>query len=123
MKLLKSKDGKLNQAVINTAILVIVLLVVLFQIYAAVIPEAQAAGNSLNDSNQCASAGCATRANSTIPFACVTNVQANLTDAVACPNPNSIPLSGLFSGTGIVFIIIMAALFILVIRGFMKAGK
>ena len=86
MKLIRSKEGRLGTNILNTAILAIVLLVVLFQLYAALIPEAQSAGNALNASG--------------------------------------VPLGNLFVGTGIVFIIIMAALLILVVTQFMpKSGR
>ncbi len=120
MKLLKSKTGKLNQAVINTAILVIVLLVVLFQIYAAVIPEAQAAGNLMNDSNRCVDVGCFYNVSEITGAVCLVNSTETVSGAL-CGGADSIPLASLFSGTGIVFIIIMAALFILVIKSFMKS--
>jgi hypothetical protein len=44
------KKGKLSVGVLNTAILAIVLLTVLFQLYANLVPEAQTAGNTLNTS-------------------------------------------------------------------------
>lgn len=79
-------NGKkgLSTATINTAILSIVLLVVLFKLYASLVPEAQAAGNQLNASGA--------------------------------------PLGSLFSGSGIVFIIIMLALLLVVIRSFLTEG-
>ena len=83
MKLFKNKKG-LNESILNTAITAIVLLVVLFKLYAALVPTAQAAGNDLNKSG--------------------------------------VPLGSLFTGNGIVFIIIMAALIIVVVRSFLK-GK
>ena len=46
--LMKSNKGKLGTSMLNTAILAIVLLVVLFQLYAELIPEAQSAGDDLN---------------------------------------------------------------------------
>jgi len=79
------KKGKLNTGVLNTAILAIILLVVLFQIYAELIPEAQTAGDALN----------ATGA----------------------------PLGSLFVASGVVFVIIMAALLILVVKSFMPGTK
>ncbi len=86
-KLLKSKAGKLSTSTLNTAILAIILLVVLFQVYAELVPEAQTAGDTLCNSG--------------------------------------VPLGGLFNGTGVVFVIIMAALLILVVVSFMpsKGGK
>lgn len=50
MKLKTSKAGKLNSGMLNTAILGIVLLVVLFKLYAELVPEAQTAGDELNES-------------------------------------------------------------------------
>lgn len=80
-----NKTGKLSTGTLNTAILAIVLLVVLFQLYATLVPTAQAAGDTLN-----------------------------LT---------GVPLGSLFSGNGVVFIIIMAALVILVVKTFMPSGN
>ncbi len=85
MELKKSKKGVLAPGILNQAILGLVLLVVLFQLYAQLVPEAQAAGNSLNASG--------------------------------------VPLGSLFVGSGIVFVIIMAALVILVVRSFLPGGK
>lgn len=85
MKLQKSKLGQLQTGILQTAILALVLLVVLFQLYAELVPEAQAAGNTLNASG--------------------------------------VPLGGLFVGGGVVFVIIMAALIILVVRSFLSGVK
>lgn len=85
MKLLKSIKGGLNPGILNTAILGLVLLVVLFQLYAELLPEAQTAGDDLN------AAG--------------------------------VPLGNLFVGSGVVFVIIMAALIILVVKAFLPGGK
>ena len=85
MKIIKSKKGVLGPGILNNAILALVLLVVLFQLYAQLVPEAQAAGNTLNASG--------------------------------------VPLGGLFVGSGVVFVIIMAALVILVVRSFLPGVK
>lgn len=79
------KKGKLSTSVLNTAILAIVLITVLFQLYATLVPEAQTAGDDLNASG--------------------------------------VPLGTFFASTGVVFIIIMAALIILVVKAFMPSGK
>ena len=50
MKLLKSRKGGLSPGILNTAILGIILLVVLFQLYAELIPTAQDAGDALCNS-------------------------------------------------------------------------
>ena len=84
-KLIRSNKGALATNVLNTAVLAIVLLVVLFQLYSQLIPTAQTAGDALCNSGA--------------------------------------PLGGLFAGTGVVFVIIMAALIILVVKAFMPGGK
>lgn len=76
--------GKLTTGVLNTAIIGIVLLVVIFKLYAVLMPEAQAAGDELNDSG--------------------------------------VPLGGLFTADGVVFIILMAGLVILIVKSAMS-GK
>jgi len=80
-----NKAGALGTSTLNTAILAIILLVVLFQIYANLVPTAQTAGNTLNASG--------------------------------------VPLGSLFVSTGVVFVIIMAALLIVVVKSFMPSGK
>ena len=85
MEFKKSKKGVLAPGILNQAILGLVLLVVLFQLYAQLVPEAQAAVDSLNASG--------------------------------------VPLGSLFVSSGIVFVIIMAALVILVVRSFLPGGK
>lgn len=79
-----NKKGNLQTGVLQNAILGLVLLVVLFQLYANLVPEAQSAGDQLNASG--------------------------------------VPLGALFSGQGIVFVIIMASLIILVVKSFLP-GK
>lgn len=81
----KNKKGALNTGIISTAILGIILLVVLFQLYASLVPTAQTAGNTLNSSG--------------------------------------VPLGSLFAGNGLVFIIIMSALIIVVVKAFIPKGK
>ena len=79
------KKGGLQSGILNTAILSIVLLVVLFELYAELMPEAMDAGDTLNESG--------------------------------------VPLGTLFVSGGIVFLIIMAALIILVVKSFMPGSK
>ena len=116
MKLLKRKQGKISTAMINTAILSIVLLVVLFQLYASLVPTAQIAGDGLGDEALCGDVSCFY--NSSRDTACTAN---NVTtgDTTACTTVNSVPLGSLFAGTGVIFIIIMAALVIIVTKSFM----
>ena len=75
------KKAKMQTGILQTAIMGLVLLVVLFQLYADLVPEAQSAGDTLNASG--------------------------------------VPLGSLFVSSGIVFVIIMAALVILVVKSFL----
>lgn len=83
MQLIKSRKAEagLGAGTIRTAIIAIVMLVVLFKLYASLVPEAQSAGDELNASG--------------------------------------VPLGSLFSGNGVVFIIIMVALIIVIISAFL----
>jgi len=85
MEMEKSRKGALGTGMLGQAILGIVLLVVLFQLYAELVPEAQTAGDALNASG--------------------------------------VPLGSLFTSSGIVFVIIMAALLIVVVMSFLPKGK
>lgn len=114
----KQGKGKLNTGMISTAILAIVLVVVLFQFYATTIPTAQAAGELMNDSNRCAAAGCSwNTTNLNCSFSATVHTVCNRTGSP------TVPLGGLFTGTGIVFLIVMSALAILVVRSFLKGKK
>ena len=79
------KKGRLAPGLLQTAILALVLLVVLFELYAELVPTAQTAGNTLNASG--------------------------------------VPMGSLFASSGVVFIIIMAALIVLVVKSFLPGGK
>lgn len=112
---------KLKNAMIS-AIILIVLLTVAFFIWGSIVPEAQIGGNALNDTNLCQAEGCFYNT-SGLPSPgdpdggsafCETGVATNLSCATFA---GSIPLSGLFSGDGVVFVIIMAALFLAVLAG------
>lgn len=82
---MQNKKGALSIGVLNSAILGIVLVTVLFLLYAQLVPEAQTAGDTLN--------------------------------------ATGVPLGDLFTSTGVVFIIIMAALIILVVKAFLPGKK
>ena len=115
-----NKKGKFGTNTLNTVVLAIVILVVLFASYAAIVPEAQTAGDSMNDSIRCVDVGCAYTA--ATPGATASCINGTGTGNITCQaQAKSIPLSGLFSGTGVVFVIVMAALLILVVKGFMSS--
>ena len=115
------RKGKLTVQSMTTAMIAIVLVVVVFLVYAGVMPEATAAGDSMNNSATCADVGC--WYNSTSDY-CQYNSTHSDNESFACSRPTAIiPLSSLFGGTGLVFVLVMAALFILVIRSFLKGKK
>lgn len=122
MKLLKSKTAKINASVIEKAIMSLIVLVVLFVAYGTIMPTAQSAGNSMNQSNQCTAAGCTW--NSSITLSC-RNATGNESATSTCASgQHVVPLSGLFSGTGVVFLIVMIALILLVVKSYLpKKGK
>ena len=119
MRLLKSKKGKITTSVLNTAILTIILLVVLFQVYASLVPTAQAAGDSMNASNNCVAQGCYWNSTGVSGAEC----QVADSDLTGCAVTTTIPLNTLFAGTGFIFVIIMAALIVLVVKSFLQKGK
>lgn len=89
MKLFKDNKKGLGTDILTKSILAIILLTVLFLVYAELVPEAQTAGNTLN--------------------------------------ATGVPLGSLFTGDGVVFVIIMAALLLVVVGAFLiglkKSGK
>lgn len=111
---------KLSEKVATGAVLVIVLLVVLFQVYAEIVPEAQDAGAGMNDTVTCEAAGGVYCTNLSSPYcydACT-----NQTNATAVTY-NSIPLNGLVNSTGVVFILVMAFLVVLVVTSLLRKTK
>lgn len=125
LNLLKSKAGTISPVVINTAIIALIVIVVLFLIYATVLPEAQTAGDSMNASNRCADVGCSFNASGS-PNATINDdlcLSGSANSNITCGSTKSfaaLPLSGLFSGTGVVFVIVMAALIILIVKAYLK---
>ncbi len=122
-KIFRSKDGKFDDSTINFAIVGLILLVILLAIYAVLVPEAQTAGNALNVSNQCQAQSCSYNVSGNISSFKNANCWATEGDmGVVCAGgeDRTIPLSGLFSGTGVVFVLVMAALIILIVRAYIK---
>jgi len=119
MKLGK-KAKKITAAGVQSAILVIVIIVVLFSVYAAMVPEAQTAGDALNDSNRCGDVGCYWNTSGASGDEC----QVNSTSISTCTaSGESLPLGNIFGSTGVVFVVLMAMLLIVVIVGLLKASK
>ena len=118
-KLSQSQKANLNPKIVGVVVVLLVLLTVILLIYSVLVPEAQTAGDSLNASNQCNDNGCFFNASS------APNCQANQTNtSIACTlgGASPIPLASLFSSTGVIFVIIMAALLIVLLLAFLPKG-
>lgn len=112
-----------KSGILNTAILAIILIVVLFQSYAEIMPEAQDSGDTLGDEYQCETAASTTCFyNASRAIACTENNE-TAGDTTVCTSYEAIPLGGVFSGTGVIFVVVMAALLILVVKAFLHGGK
>lgn len=110
--------SKVNSA-IQAGMIALVVLVVIFETYAVVVPEAQSASSAMNDSQRCTDAGgyyCTTGGN-------CTNNATNACGFATLVSYQSIPLNGLVNGTGAVYVIVMAGLLVVVFRSFLKKGK
>lgn len=112
--------NKLNSAIM-VGVAALITLVVVFNVYSELVPEAQEAADSMNVSQRCAAVGCTYNETDNLQTTsdCRNNISA---EAVDCGSIYEIPLSGLLSGSGMIFIIIMAALLIIIVRSFIK-GK
>ena len=105
--------------IVNVAILTIVVIVVIFTAYAEIVPEAQEASGNMTDQGVCEAAGCLyNTSNTAVPHNC----QVNSSDTGECTlddESDYFPLQGLFAADGILFLVIMAGLVVLVVRGVM----
>ncbi len=98
----KAQIGKRINAVVG----IIITVVVLFLVFAAIVPEAQTGGDRFI-SDACEDASCSFDTSTRI---CEINSSSE-GEGIVCPNAvNSPPLSGLFSGTGVVIILLMVTL-------------
>lgn len=110
--------AKLSTQMVTTALLAIILTVVLFQAYAEIVPIAQDGGDELGDAARCDADG--GYWNLTLSD-CRNNESSQSVSTQY--DYTSVPLSGIFSGNGIVFLIIMAALVFVVIKNFTRDMK
>lgn len=102
--------GKLSPTIINTAIFGIVAIVVLFSVFATLMPEAQSAAAALNDSTRCTDAG-------GYYAAATGNCQVNATNTTAVAY-TATPLSSIFGVNGVIFLVIMASLIVVVVKSY-----
>lgn len=100
-------------------ILTLIIIVILFKAYAAIIPEAQTAGDSISDSEICSDGGGYYNLSGPIDgITCYNETPHNVNSSAV--DVNYIPLSGIFSSTGVIFALIMAGLVMLIIYGVFK---
>ncbi len=110
-ELYKDKKAQIGRRITSVAI-VVISIIVLFQIFSELVPEAQAGGDRFV-SDACGDAGCSFDTSTRI---CEINSSSE-GEGIVCPNAvNSPPLSTLFSGTGIVIILVMVGLLLVALR-------
>ena len=104
----KAQIGKRIEGIVG----IIITVVVLFLIFASIVPEAQTGGDRFV-SDACGDAGCAF---DTTTRLCDINSSIE-GDGIVCPNAvNSPPLASIFSGSGIIILLLMVFLFIMIIK-------
>lgn len=108
---------KLSVKNLETAMLGILIIVLLFIAYTAIIPTGQSAGDELTDSGTCSKAGGVYNSS--------TSVCQNQTGSTyTAVDYQDIPLGSLFSGTGgVIFVVVMAALLVLIVRSALPQKK
>ncbi len=118
------KKGQIGKK-IEVVVIVIITIVVLFQIFAGIVPEAQSAGDTMSDDTICQNTGCVV--NSSLTPTCQTNRSQQgfgLNSSVGCTAPlQNIPLASLFGSSGIVILLLMVALFLGALKIVMPKSK
>ncbi len=109
MELRNNKKAQLGKR-INAGVTIIITVVVLFLLFADLIPEVQSSGNQLGDAERCSVSG---GFFNTTQSACLNGTSPADTGVVGF---DAIPLSSLFSGSGVVVILLMVFLLIIVIQ-------
>ena len=109
-----NKKGKLTTNLIGYGIVAILVIVILFKLLAVLVPEAMTSGDELT-TNPCELAGGYWNLTDT---SC--DVSASNTTAVSY---GEIPLASLFSGSGVIFIIVMVSFLLIVVYGFLSKKK
>lgn len=110
------KKGKLGTGIIFTALIAIVVIVVLFSVLGSLMPTAMDAGDSLNTSESCNTAGCNYNG---------TTAQCDVSTSVhtICQASYESPLGNLFAGSGFIFLIIMASFLFIIVRSYLGGKK
>lgn len=116
LDLVKNKKAQIGKR-INAILLVIISVIILFSIFDALVPEAQSAGTQLGDAQRCSDGG---GFFNTSQSACLNGTNPGDTGVVAF---SAIPISTLFSSSGVIILLLMVSLILIVIKMVMPRGK
>lgn len=108
-KFVKNKKGQIGKK-IEVVVIIILTIVVLFEIFTGLIPEVQSAGDELGDANRCSDAGGSFNVTQAL---CLNGTSPADTAQVSF---DAIPISSIFSGTGIIVLLLMVGLLIGILR-------
>ena len=110
---MKDKKAQTNMSSkIAIVVTIIISVVVLFQLFSDLVPEAQDAGTKFSDATKCDDVGCFF--NSSFTPVCITN---SSPEGLACTEDlANIPLASLFGSAGIVILLLMVFLFLTVMN-------
>jgi len=124
--MLKNKKAQMGKK-IEGVVLVIILVVILFSMYASLVPEVQTAGATFNASYRCTDVGCfyntTTASNSGLTEDCANNASGT---RETCDNEigkSGIPLGNLFLRNGIIVMLVMVALVLITLKAVLPKGK
>lgn len=114
--LVKQKKAQIGNK-IATVVTVIITVVILFSLFADLVPEVQTAGTEFQDSDVCGEAGGFFNSSQGL---CLNGTTPGDTAQVSF---SAIPLGGLFSSTGVVIILLMIFLLLLVLKIVLPSRK
>lgn len=107
LDLIKDKKGQINIGTkLTTIVVLIITVIVLFQVFASLVPEAQSAGAELSDSTRCGDAGGFFNSSQSL---CLNGTNPADTAQVGF---DAIPISSIFSSSGVIILLLMVSLFI-----------
>ncbi len=133
--MIQNRKGAVNfDKTINTGVIIIISIVLLLALYASLIPEAQKAGDSMNDSNRCSAVGCFYNSSITAVTpasnSCRSNASPDISvqtfgdNSTACTaDLQSIPFSRLFGGQGIIITLLMVVALLVGLSVVLGKGK
>ena len=115
--MLASRKGQIGKK-IEVVTVVIILVVILFNLFSALVPEAQSAGDSLNASNYCVSQGCFYNQSlvAEIPTSDPCRQENSSNTSNTCTVTHTVPLASVFSSNGVVILLLMFALLVGILK-------